>query len=100
MEHRWGLGTRVGRRAAAGAGAALALLLLRAGAALADSPAPSAPTPGGDVPAAEAVVPDLPPLAIWPDPSGGPVATDALRVGGTAPVPAGGLGMADRQDIL
>jgi hypothetical protein len=47
MEHRWGMGSRVGRRAAVGAATALALVVLQAGAALADDPTPSVPTPVG-----------------------------------------------------
>jgi hypothetical protein len=47
MEHRWGMGSRVGRRAAVGAATALALVVLQTGAALADDPTPSVPTPAG-----------------------------------------------------
>jgi hypothetical protein len=76
MVHRWGLGTRVGGRAAVGAATALALVVLRTGAALADAPDPSAPTPDADVVAAAyaALDPgaDLPLVDVSLDPTAGP----------------------------
>ena len=63
MVHRWGLGSRVRRRAAVGAATALALVVLQTGTALADDPAPPAPTPGPPAPAAGGRVPSTVGLA-------------------------------------
>jgi hypothetical protein len=70
MEHRWGMGSRVGRRAVMGAAAAMALVALQTGAALADAPAPSAPTPVGTVATGE-IPDDLGSGLVGPDPTAG-----------------------------
>jgi len=73
MVHRWGLGRRVGDRAAMGAAVALALVVLRTGAALADDPTPSVSTPDGALAAGDSLAGDLPPLDLSLGASGGAV---------------------------
>jgi hypothetical protein len=93
MVHRWGLATRVRRRAAVGAAVALALVVLQAGPAVADDPARPKPTPDTAGPAAGAAWPDpavdLPNLGPPLVPHGDPTPADIPPPAPGAPPAAG-----------